>query len=491
MKKIVLVILIISSSLFSSTPTPSCTYDSHQYTVYYEPEVKSGLSVWRDCSETNYNEYCDSKTVEYDFVLDADDGTNCHVTGLTQLSWYLVTCNDNEYFDSSSNSCVTSCPEGQIPNENGVCSSPECPDGQILDENGTCVSISFPPDFPTTAQKGVPSIRESSISEPDCVPGTVYYTGIAYSQIIGWNSSTQKCVVGAFFCNSGLTWNNVTRTCEIPGDTINFAPDDNGSLSNAHTVSPELASACVSGRWAKSWTYDYCATPAPCYIALDVQDYNLQCGRKYIEYDCTSDYRVKKFLQVSCGNVAKADYNTTDMQVTPTNDVVPDTSNSSAESNNTNSVLSQINSQTNVLKNSLDGLATSVSDISSKQDTTNNKLDSIDGKLNGISSQLNDLNDKAQILSDTKDLADDSSSINDMLSNAMDNGFNTYLNKDYTGGLASGSCRSIPTFSLNFHGTNITIMSQDLLNQWPMDIFRTMVIFMFVFSGVIIAFRSN
>ena len=349
-----------------------------------------------------------------------------------------------------------------------------CDEGQV-DINGTCQDISLPSNFPTSENKGIPSIREDDTVEADCIPGKEFHSGIAYAKIIGWNSAKNKCEIGAFFCNSGLTWDNISMSCKIPDSEAQLNPSDDD-------ISQALADSCKSGKWAKKWTYDYCNQPL-CYIPLDAQNYNLSCGNKYLEYDCTSDYRIKKFVQVSCGDVAKEDYNNTSLSIggdTSTPNIVPDTTQNQAT---TDSVVSAINSQSSKLTSSLDGLKDGLDTISQKSDLTNNKLDS-------ISNQLSNLNDKLSPLKKVDDLSNDSSIIADLMNNSINDGFNTYLNRDYTGGLATSQCGSIGTYSINFHGSTITILSQNTINELPMSIFKTMIIFAFVFSGVIIAFRG-
>ena len=479
MKKILYSLLFIYSSVFA--------YDLQSYNGYslYSDNGNAGPM---DSSAIVSSLPAQSDTTNYDF---------CNRSGyINSGKWYYTTGSTlytlDRVYDHKNNQgydvCLStthynsftlggSCPVNTVKNPDTlVCEAPliTCSDTQV-DINGTCQDISLSSDFPTSEEKGTPSIREDDTSKSDCIPGTEFHSGIAYAKIIGWNSSKNKCEIGAFFCNSGLTWDNVSMSCKIPDSEAQLNPSD-GDISQA------LADSCKSGKWAKKWTYDYCNQPL-CYIPLDAQNYNLSCGNKYLEYDCTSDYRIKKFVQVSCGDVAKKDYNNTSLLIggdTSTSDVVPDPTQNLAT---TDSVVSAINSQSSKLTSSLDGLKNTLDTINQKSDSTNNKLDS-------ISNQLSNLNDKLSPLKKVDDLSNDSSSIANLMNNSIDNGFNTYLNRDYTGGLATSQCGSIGTYSINFHGSTITILSQNTINELPMSIFKTMIIFAFVFSGVIIAFRG-
>jgi hypothetical protein len=354
-----------------------------------------------------------------------------------------------------------------------------CSDNEILDVNGSCVDASIPSDFPS--DKGHQSVQKHDYSQADCIPDTVIKTDTSYFKIIGWDDFSKKCVFASFYCNSGLTFDKLTNQCVSPSDETDGLSDG---------ISQELLDSCQSGKWAKRWTYDYCGQEL-CYIPLDVQDYNLQCNRKYLEYDCTSDYRIKYFKSVSCGERSQDDYQDVNMSIVGSDDGSPDNHLVDANSTVQNSdIASIINSGVSSLHNDLDGLAKTSNEINGNIKSLGGSLNGIDNKLNNISGSLDGISNKLDVLKDTKDLSDDTSSIESMFQSAMDEGFDTYLNMDYTNGLASVSCSAIPTYSMNYHGHQIIFFSQNLLDQWPMSIYRSVIIFMFVFSGVIIAFRS-
>ncbi|UCN00054.1 hypothetical protein LCX93_11060 [Sulfurimonas sp. SWIR-19] len=382
-----------------------------------------------------------------------------------------------------------------------------CSNDEILNSNNDCVPLQHSAGFPDSTKKGIPKfLKDNNLSPEECIAGQVYENTINYAKIINYDYGglydPAGCMFEVFYCNDGLTWNKTAKTCEVPKDT-----ESSDTVSDY--ISDDTKAACTSGLWAKSWTYDYCNQPL-CYISLDIQDYNLQCNNKYIEYDCTSDYRVKTFKQVSCGEIAKSDFSTTDLQITPTTQPDPPTDtnndiNITRDSNvtstfniDTNATVTDYSGVVGIINGSLDKVDSSLQALIGQSQMTNQKLSdansklgSIDNKLGSIDGKLEDIDNSLKPLRDIDSLSKDSSSLVDSFNNVLNEGFNTYLNRDYTNGLASSSCGVVPTYSIVFHGRTIVFFSQDLLNVWPLEIFRTMIIFMFVFSGVIMAFRTS
>jgi len=311
---------------------------------------------------------------------------------------------------NSFDGCSASCSAGEVF-KNGVgCTVPipTCTDSQYLDKNNTCQEKTLPTDFPDSSKKGITGIREVNSTSADCVAGTIIDSGIAHAQVIGFDSKNNKCIYATFFCNNGLTWNKVAGTCEIPPDETTVNP-------NNDDISSALANACESGKWAKSWTNDYC-NQTTCYIGGNLQDYNLQCGNKYIEYDCTSDYRLKFFKQVSCGNVAKSDFkHKTLYPSSPTNDLPK--SSTKSDTNTTkpfdanvttktldgNVTITDYSAVTKIINTGLDNVDKSLGSLLSASAITNQKLSdsnyklgSIDNKLGSIDSKLDITNNKLE-----------------------------------------------------------------------------------------------
>ena len=302
-----------------------------------------------------------------------------------------------------------------------------CDANQILDANGTCVNLTLPSAFPNSDDKGIASIRDLNGYTPEtCVSGSVLSTGIAYGEILGFDYEKNICKVGVFFCNNGLTWDSLDGTCKVPQDNLSFDPNNN-------EISQELADACLSGNWAKRWTLDYCGQPL-CYISLADQNYNLSCGNKYLEYACTSDYRIKKYVQVSCGEVSQDDFDTTTLEigdpadgstggdtnisVNDTNDYLPDL-NSTVENLD---IVSAINSGSGMITSSISSLGDSI-------DGMRGDLSGIDGKLSGIDGKLDEINDALHTGDDQIGELDNFSGSFDLFLDDVMNSYNTVQNQ--------------------------------------------------------------
>jgi len=292
-----------------------------------------------------------------------------------------------------------------------------------------------------------------------------------------------------FFVIDGLTWNKTKKTCEVPPDSAN-------SDNVTDTLTSDQKGACTSGLWGKSWTYDYCGQGL-CYISLDVQDYNLQCGNKYIEYDCTSDYRVKTFKQVSCGDISKSDFKHKDLQVTPTNPVIPSKNDTHIDSNSTttridsnttvtdnSNIASIINSGFSNVNNSLDGLLNSSNLLNQKTAEGNNKLGAISGKLDGISNKLDDIKNaiNPQTDSDNETLLNGFLGASDFISSTTDS-FNNVKSQfnDTKTLIESGFTYNPPTDScidpqIDFHGKIIKLVICE-----PLSKFRPFIFFILLF----------
>ncbi|UCM99201.1 hypothetical protein LCX93_06555 [Sulfurimonas sp. SWIR-19] len=294
-----------------------------------------------------------------------------------------------------------------------------CSNDQILNSNNDCVPLQHSAGFPDSTKKGIPKfVKDESLTPEQCISGTVYETTINYAKIVAYDNGglydPAGCMFEVFYCNDGLTWNKTAKTCEVPKDT-----ESSDTVSDY--ISDDTKAACTSGLWAKSWTYDYCNQPL-CYIALDIQDYNLQCNNKYIEYDCTSDYRVKTFKQVSCGEVAKEDFDHTDLDINPpTNPPPPDTNN---DINNTldSNVTTYVDPDTN----------TTYSDYT----PITKRLDRIIDAQNIAISKINTLNKEStqkEILNNIKALIDKQPSkqdFQDAMSNALADNNNSLSKQD-------------------------------------------------------------
>ena len=277
------------------------------------------------------------------------------------------------------------------------CITPACPSGQFLDANSTCQDLSIPSDFPS--DKGHQSIREDgdNFSPSSCVPGKVFKSGIAYAKVIGWNSEKKVCEIATLFCDSGFTFDSVTNACVAPSDIKTFDP-------NKDEISQALADACTSGKWAKKWTLDYCNQPT-CYIALTEQNYNLHCGNMYYEYDCTSDYRLKKYVQASCGLPADKDKQNVDLSIgsDTSSGSTGDGNATSGSGNGSKNYIPDLNTSTSnldvvsAINSASSGLSNSISALDSHVLNASSKLGTIDGKLSSIASDVGSIKDALHV----------------------------------------------------------------------------------------------
>ncbi len=116
---------------------------------------------------------------------------------------------------------------------------------------------------------------------------------------------------------------------------------------------------------------------------------------------------------------------------------------------------------------------------------TNANLIGIGGKIDTTNDLLDVIKNTLFDMNSTTEEDDNSSSIS-FLSDSIDG----ILSK-YTISLGSSSCGSVPTFSTNFHGNNLTFLSQESIDRLPVYEMRLVIIFMFTISALSLAFRTN
>ena len=383
-----------------------------------------------------------------------------------------------------------SCPTPSVLDTSGAkpkCITPACPSGQFLDANSTCQDLSIPSDFPS--DKGHQSIREdgNNFTPSSCVPGKVFKSGIAYAKVIGWNSEKNVCEIATLFCDSGFTFDSVTNTCVAPSDTKTFDP-------NKDEISQALADACTSGKWAKKWTLDYCNQPT-CYIGLNEQNYNLHCGNMYFEYDCTSDYRLRKYVQVSCGEPLDKDKDTTSLIVGDSSTSGSADGNATSGSGSGSNYVPDLNTTTtnlnvvSAINSASSGLSNSISALDSHVLGASSKLGSIDGKLSSIASDVGSIKDA---LHAGDDKVGDLDNITNSNGTGSADGFFDKVKKSYsdvgmqfddmTKMINSGFSYSPPTDGCYdpsdvVHGKTITLKICE-----PLSKFRPFVYFILMFS---------
>ena len=121
-------------------------------------------------------------------------------------------------------------------------------------------------------------------------------------------------------------------------------------------------------------------------------------------------------------------------------------------------------------------------------ETTNNTLSGI---RDDLSESISNDNRRDDLLTEIKDLlSSDSNSSStgslDFLTDSVD----SILSK-YTINLTNGSCGAISTVSANILNQNVVFLSQDTIDMLPMDYMKSIVIFLFTVSALILAFRGG
>lgn len=129
--------------------------------------------------------------------------------------------------------------------------------------------------------------------------------------------------------------------------------------------------------------------------------------------------------------------------------------------------------------------------INTKLHTLTGSLSSVDtgiSKSNGFLENLeNGMNTVTDFLSTVTELISNPSTIGDKLSNQLSIVANKYTQKF----LEDSTCPNIQTISIDYHGTNVTFLSQALIDKYfPIEIMRTIIILTFAFAGFMNFFRG-
>lgn len=119
-----------------------------------------------------------------------------------------------------------------------------------------------------------------------------------------------------------------------------------------------------------------------------------------------------------------------------------------------------------------------LSGVEQRLDVSNDHLTKIENNISGISG----------FFSSMGNLISDPSVIGDTLQASIEDIASKYIGQDV---IDMPECGTVPTIGANVFGRDIVLISDDIVNSWPLDIFRTMIIFFFALSGVIITFRGS
>jgi len=361
MIKIIFLFLIFVSSLFSNQIGDCVPYGDGSKGLI----IGSTISVHR----TNFN----SAT---------NEATNVFTLHTPNYDFWIF---KGKTFDSSSGTWYYS--TFDIYNNGGPCTPtapmPLCADNQLYDVNtSTCVSPPVPNTFPSDANAShgaisngyapIPKASCNSKSAPD------YSTTLGTYHIVGWDLSRKKCLALAFKCNSGFVYDKNRKTCTQPPKTKTI--EQNNKNPN------DSANKCSGSKWGQTWTYNFCeqckGNVGIWLPPVGLEGYGLQCNKKYIEYQCTTDYRLKKFEQVSCGNILPKDKTTKKIDLSKLNTTpTKDTNISSLPAkNNTRSITTMLSKQIEQNKA-----------LNSKVSTAENQKKLLDG-INKLGKKLDSLN---------------------------------------------------------------------------------------------------
>ena len=392
--------------------------------------------------------------------------TNVHNDGTIDINRYyllpLPTCLAPNVWDVSKNSCVNNvhCTLPKVlDKDTGTCviPTPDCNSSTYLDTTlNECVSLTFslPDSFPdNNSSFGSFYDLTAPYAESDCTGLITSYIGVAS---LKWDSSSSTCKAHVFECNKGYTFDSNNNVCIQPVSTIIDTSTCSGEYSINYMSHLDFCN-------------DDCSLSVPAWSApTGYENNNLQCGHSYSEYRCSADYRIKKFVELSCSSTST----THDMVISP------DSSSSPIDTTTNN--LSDINSSQSSIDNT-----SAINSLGSKVDTTNKKLDDVNNNLNDLKNTLSGKNKGSYInpngdnqsglmtfLDGAKSGFDDITGNFKSLKNTVDNGFS----------VPSLSVGVEPKFQATVFNHNVEI---DLCTSF--SVFRPVMYYLFFISFNILA----
>lgn len=436
MKKILYILLFIYSSLFAALPTSGYDESQNQSDILSQCNINSPSITFNVSNVYDYSEsgrtargYIVTDVICYGVQAYNDDGSVKYYSAeydwlderTTTYHWYnskynIYVCDSGLHYDSSSDSCINDTP------------SIICSDNEIYDSNTSlCIPFPIPTTFPIDANASHGSLSNGvlSIPESDCNSASTpdMSTSLGAYHVVGWDTTTSTCKAMAFKCNGGLVYDSANKTC--------IAPPTELSKSNANQDN-----AC-SGKFVErlSGTLNFCNQ---CGFSLGYwrpplgyEDYNLQCDHSYIEYACSTDYRIKKFVEVSCGDPLPQDMTTKELDLSNLDSNVKDTNvssvtNTDSSSNQIETInqLKNINSSILATNKSLDGLTNIATDSNAKLGSIESKVGSLDGNVKAIKDGLftdGTLPDMSTFDTDTSSMLDSVTSAINKFKSDVDN----------------------------------------------------------------------
>ena len=416
-------------------------------------------------------------------------------------------CTAPQYLDTTTNTCVTppTCTAPQILDSvthTCVAPPPTCTQNQFLDANNTCQDITTPATMPQDANAShgayssgyapVPQSSCNSTSSPD------YSTSLGAYHIGGWDYASSQCVALAFKCNNGFIYDSASKNCTPPPSTKDIASNTNASDS---------ANSCKGNKWGLTWTYNFCGKCTGgvgiWLPPLGLENYGLQCNNKYVEYDCVSDYRLKKFNQVSCGNVLPKDKTTKQLDSSSLNtSPTKDTNLTSLSAvNSTTAITAKLskqieqNKQLNTKVSTADNqnkILDSLNKLGTKLDQINNGKLSQDGLKNAIKNGVKDaLNNRDNNLSIPSDMNKSGTPGGKGISGFKNSIISQYNKRYDLFGVSTCGTLSVTNRSISFMQTTIQnplVIMDDTLKPYY-SIFKSFFLIVATFLGLVSIFR--
>lgn len=151
------------------------------------------------------------------------------------------------------------------------------------------------------------------------------------------------------------------------------------------------------------------------------------------------------------------------------------------------------------INTNLKDVVSGTTQLVNKQTQANTTLDKINDSLNsselnsesmnfGINKISGTLDGIAEFVTTISDFVKDPSQIGDLMNNKL----GEVANKYQTGIMNDSSCGVCPTISIPYHGTNVTLLNQTLLDTYfPIAMMKTIIILTFAFAGFMNFFRSS
>jgi len=368
------------------------------------------------------------------------------------------------------------------------------------EDSATLFGMEIPSGFPQednndtnnthgTYVKGTLPIPQSdcnSNSTPD------YSTSLGKIHVVGWDSAENKCVAMAFKCNNGFVLDINSNRCIQPPDTLEL-----GHSSHAN----DSANFCSGGKWGQTWTYDFCdqcqGSVGIWLPPVGLEGYGLECNKKYVEYQCTTDYRLKKFIEVSCGNIldkdkTNKDLNLSNMDTTPTKDT-----NVSAlpSADSTQAITTQLTKQVELQKDlnkkvsTVEGqnkLLKGINELGKKLDSINKRQLSQDGVKNGVKDALNERDNNLSIPDDANETGPGGDGLK-AAKNAIINQYGKRYDLFGVSGCGSPSFDSSITFMGMTVENPLPVMDNSLKSYYPL--FKSLFLLIATFLGFISVFR--